>query len=146
MIRNTDKANFSRTTIVKVLVLVGLLVVCVKFPIETLHFFGVAAHTVYESIAFAIEELLTHVFGFSKFQAQMLVFYSSCAIGAGILYRMVRYLPVWLKQAKRYCIECCVRLRERWQTYWEMLPVLQKMQLLLVEFAFLAGSVGYMLA
>ena len=111
-----------------------------------MHFFGVAAHTVYESIAFAIEELLTHVFGFSKFQAQMLVFYSSCAIGAGILYRMVRYLPVWLKQAKRYCIECCARLRERWQTYWEMLPVLQKMQLLLVEFAFLAGSVGYMLA
>lgn len=146
MIRNTDKANFSRTTIAKVLVLIGLLIVCVKFPIETLHFFGVAAHTVYESIAFAIEELLTHVFGFSKFQAQMLVFYSSCAIGIGILYRMIRYLPIWLKQAKRHCIECCARLRERWQTYWEMLPVLQKMQLLLVEFAFLAGSVGYMLA
>lgn len=145
MIRKFDKSQFSRTTIIKTLVLVGLLIVCVKFPVETLHFIAVAVHTVYESVAFAVEELLTHVFGFSKFQAQMIVFYSSCAIGAGVLYRIVRHLPMWLQRAKRYCIESCVRLRERWQSYWEMLPVLQKMQLLLVEFAFLAGSVGYML-
>lgn len=145
MIRKPDKADFSRTTVIKTLVWVGLLIICVKFPIETLHFFAVAAHTVYESVAFAVEELLTHVFGFSKFQAQMIVFYSSCAIAAGILYRIARHLPIWLQRAKRYCIECCVRLRERLQSYWEMLPVLQKMQLLLVEFAFLAGSVGYML-
>lgn len=145
MIRKFDKSQFSRTTIIKTLVLVGLLIVCVKFPVETLHFIAVAVHTVYESVAFAIEELLTHVFGFSKFQAQMIVFYSSCAIAAGVLYRIVRHLPMWLQRAKRYCIESCVRLRERWQSYWEMLPVLQKMQLLLVEFAFLAGSVGYML-
>ncbi|WNB77619.1 hypothetical protein [Methylomonas koyamae] len=145
MIRKSDNANFSRTTTIKALLFIGLLIVCIKFPVETLHFFAGVAHTVYESVAFAVEELLTHVFGFSKFQAQMFVFYTSCAIGAGILYRMARHLPLWLKQAKRYCIQCCERLRQRWQAYWDMLPVLQKLQLLVVEFAFLAGSVGYML-
>jgi len=116
------------------------------FPAEILHFLAVVAHTIYESLAFAVEELLTHVFHFSKFQAQMIVFYSSCAIAAGVIYRCARRFPGWLAQIDENCRLGCVALRARLVDHWQRLPAFKKFQLLLVQFAVVASSLGFMLA
>lgn len=48
--------------LMSIIVVIGLLVM----PDTLLHLVAVVAHTLYESIAFAIEELLVHGFGFNK--------------------------------------------------------------------------------
>jgi len=53
----------------------------ILMPEDTLHFVAVFLHTVYESIAYALEHMLMHNLGATKFQAQMAVFYLSLAIG-----------------------------------------------------------------
>ena len=146
MIGKTKKMALSQQPLLKYLPATCALVGVLIYPLEIVHFLAVLVHTGYEGIAFVLEEWLTHVLGFSKFQAQMTVFYSSCAIGVGIIYRCIRWLPIWLARANRRCRQGCETLRGRWQSHWQKLPAPQKLQLLLVQFALVFGSLSYMLA
>lgn len=130
----------------KTLALITAIMLLITMPEDILHFLAVATHTVYEGIAYAIEELLTHGLCLTKFQAQMVVFYGSCAIGLALVYLVHRRLPTILASAKR-------RLEVQWQQLqtelllrWESQPWPRKVQVLLIQFASLVGGLMYLLA
>ena len=142
MIGKINKPTFSQPPLIKHLAKVFVLTGVLMYPYEVFHGLAVLLHAGYETIAFVCEEWLTHVLHFSKFQAQLIVFYSSCLIGAGVIYRGIRRLPMWWRRIRTSHAE----LRAQWQNRWRMLPALKKCQLLLIQFAFVAGSLSYMLA
>jgi len=146
MIGKINKALLCQRPLIKYLATACALAGILSYPLEFFHFLAVFAHGVYESIAFVCEHWLTHVLHFSKFQAQLMVFYTSCLIAAGIIYRCIRRLPFWLRRIQRSYRTGRAELQAQWQSRWEMLPALRKIQLLLLQFALVAGSLSYMLA
>lgn len=134
-------AIFSRT-----FTLTTFAALTILMPEDMAHLLAVAAHIIYESVAFAIESLLIHSLGLSKFQAQMAVFYGSCGIGAALAYILIRRMPTMLSAAK-------TNIEAQWQQFqidllltWESLPWRRKAQFLLIQFAGISGGLIYMLA
>lgn len=138
--------NLSTTFRIKALCCAATAIALIVMPEDFLHLLAVIAHTLYESVAFAVEELLTHVFKLSKFHAQMTVFYSSCAILIFAAYRGFKRLLVWLKNLKSQAMDCYLEIRQHLLAAWSRLPARQKLKIILLQFAWIAGSFGFLLA
>jgi hypothetical protein len=110
--------------------IVGLLVM----PDVLLHLVAVVAHTLYESIAFAIEELLTHGFGLSKFQAQMIVFYTSFAAGVVGAIVLIRRIPRMVASVGTRAIQSYIQVRADLINTWIRLSARRKVELILLQF------------
>lgn len=112
----------------------GLLFLVLLMPEQLIHLVVVVIHTLYESLAYMIEELLVHGFGLSKFQAQMIVFYSSVVGFVLGLISLIQQLPKWFLRLKNWVLqgysELCAELRSN----WFKLPVRRKVQLMLLQF------------
>ena len=139
------RIRHEKLALVKTSVLIGTIALLILMPEDLIHLLAVLVHYFYESIAFAIEELLTHGLGLSKFQAQMIVFYLSLAIGLLLAFWLIRRMPrilAWFKasvqqgyvQIRDYLLDCWQRFYARW-----------KLQLLLAQVAGMASLMAWML-
>jgi hypothetical protein len=95
---------------------------------------AVIAHTVYETIAFALEEVLIHGLGLSKFYAQMLVFYGSLAIAGIVTIMLFRRLPSLLAYTRARATESYADLCTDLTNKWNRLPNRHKAQVILIQF------------
>lgn len=112
-----------------IIVIIGILIM----PEDFLHFVAVVAHTLYESIAFAIEQLLVRSFGFNKFQAQMIVFYTSVAIGLWGVIVLIRQIPQMVANARTRAIQSYIQVRADLTSRWIRLSAWQKVELIIVQ-------------
>lgn len=130
MINQLKFANgWNRSVTVKLVLLFFILGLWLM-PGYLLHILAVIAHTLYESIAIVIEELLVEVFGFTKFQAQMTLFYTSLAIGIFGTITLIRRIPKMLANARLRVIQKYTEARD----HWKNLPTQQKAGLMIVQF------------
>ena len=131
---------------IKKLVLIIFILGMLFMPEDLLHLLAVILHTVYESIAFAIEHLLIHSAGFSKFQAQMTVFYTSLAIGIYSLIALIRRIPRMIEVLKTWVIKSYIQVRADLILAWYLLPTRRKFELMLVQFVSVFGVMAFALA
>lgn len=130
----------------KTVVILLLAAVIGLMPEHSLHFLAVVAHTLYEGVAYAIEHVLIHHFGTSKFQAQMLVFYLSVTAGLVTVVVIVRRIPLWLGTLRDYVIAERQRIAIEIKFAWLSLPNRHKFALLTVNVIGIAGSMMVLLA
>lgn len=131
---------------IKILLVAALLLCLIKMPDVSLHFLAVTAHTLYEGLAFLLEEWLTHALDMNKFQAQITVFYASCIIGALTAYRCLIQFPAWLTRLRTRLHQGYAELIADVRIHWDLLPAQRKIQWILVQFACFAASLAFMLA
>lgn len=113
---------------------IGLLFLVLLMPEQLIHLVVVVIHTVYESLAYMIEELLVHGFGLSKFQAQMIVFYSSLVGFLLGLISLIQRLPKWFSRLKNWVLQGYCGLCAELRSNWLKLPLWRKIQLMLLQF------------
>ena len=118
----------------------------VLMPEDLIHLIAVVAHTLYEGIAFAIEELLVHSFGFSKFQAQMIVFYTSFVVGVLGAIGLIRRIPRMAAQAKTLATQRYIQIRADLINTWQVLSTRRKFELTLIQFAGIVSMMALALA
>lgn len=122
------------TSKIRQLMFIVLIASLILIPETIVHLLAVIAHTVYETIAFALEELLIHGLGLSKFYAQMLVFYGSLAIAAIVTIMVFRRLPSLLAYTRARTKESYADLRTDLTNKWNLLPARYKVQVILMQF------------
>ena len=115
-------------------------------PEDTLHFLAVLMHTLYESIAYALEHLLIHALNTSKFQAQMAVFYLTIVGGLVATYAILRRVPAWLSALKDFAAAQLRQVLDGFRAKWETLPSRLKFELLTANAIGLAGGMMFLLA
>ena len=133
MIKPLQQTISNRINIKKWL-LIALIASIILIPETLIHLLAVIAHTVYETIAFAIEEVLIHGLGLSKFYAQMLVFYGSLAIAGMVTMILIRRIPFMLAYARASATESYAQLRADLINRWQLLPTRHKIQMILMQF------------
>lgn len=116
----------------KIVLLCSGLIALLKMPDAILHLVAVLLHTVYESIAYAVEHALIHLFELSKFQAQMTVFYGSCVIGIAVSLFLARQIPQWFIRAKQRALLHWLQLEDLLIIGWHKLSRRQVFQLLAI--------------
>lgn len=117
----------------KTSVLIWIIALLILMPEDLIHLLAVLVHLIYESMAFAIEELLTHGLGLSKFQAQMIVFYSSLAIGILLAFWFIRRIPRILAWVKASFQQGYVQIRCYFLDAWQAFYARWKLELLLAQ-------------
>jgi hypothetical protein len=122
------------TSKIRPLMFIVLIALLILIPETMIHFVAVIAHTVYETIAFALEEVLIHGLGLSKFYAQMLVFYGSLAIAGIVTIMLFRRLPSLLAYTRARATESYTDLRTDLINKWNRLPNRHKAQVILIQF------------
>jgi hypothetical protein len=134
MIKNLKFVDREGRPGIKRLMLIIVIIGRLVMPEDLLHLVAAVAHTIYESIAFAIEELLVHGFGFSKFQAQMIVLYTSFAVGLLGAIVLIRGIPQMVASAKTLAIQSYIQVRADLINMWIRLPTRRKIELMMVQF------------
>ena len=130
----------------KWLISISLLGAILLAPEQLFHLIAVLLHTLYESIAFAIEEVLVHGFGLSKFQAQMIVFYTSLTSGMLILMVMIRRIPKAFAQIKAYLSQSYVNACHGLINAWVLFSTRRKFELLVMQFVGFVSMMIFVLA
>jgi len=115
-------------------------------PEVLLHLIAVVAHMLYESIAFAIEELLVHGFGLNKFQAQMIVFYTSFAAGVVGLVVLIRRIPRMVASARTYAKQSYLQIHASLMEAWQSLSARRKVELMLIQFIGIVSMMALLLS
>jgi hypothetical protein len=145
MIKPLQQTISNRINIKKWL-LIALIASIILIPETLIHLLAVIAHTVYETIAFAIEEVLIHGLGLSKFYAQMLVFYGSLAIAGMVTMILIRRIPFMLAYARASATESYAQLRADLINRWQLLPTRHKIQLILMQFVGMISMMALVLS
>jgi hypothetical protein len=114
-------------------------------PEDLVHFFAVVIHTVYESIAYALEEVLIHGVGFSKFHAQMIVFYTSVVIGILAAIAFFRRVPQWFARGKIWAIQRYTQVSADISNNWRIFYHQRKLELMLLQFAGIVSLMAFAL-
>lgn len=135
-----DKLAFAKT-----LALISVITLLMLMPEDLLHLLAVLLHYLYESLAFAIEELLTHGLGLSKFQAQMIVFYSSLVIGLSLAFRLIRRVPRMLAWIKAGSQRSYVQIRGYLLDCWQCFYTRWKLQFLFAQFVGMASLMAWLM-
>lgn len=139
------RISHEKLTLVKTSVLISTIALLILIPEDLIHLLAVLAHYFYEGMAFAIEELLTHGLGLSKFQAQMIVFYLSLAIGLLLAFWLIRRIPQMLAWIKAGCQQGYVQIRGYWLDCWQRFYTRWKLQLLLAQVVGMASLMAWLL-
>lgn len=146
MIKPFEIAEYLKRFGFKKLILIIITLGMLIMPEDLLHMLAVILHTVYESIAFAIEHLLVHSAGFTKFQAQMTVFYLSFAIGVLSTIVLIRRIPSMVDSARMWAIQSYIQARNDLILAWHLLPTRRKVELMLVQFVGVFSVMAFALA
>jgi hypothetical protein len=134
------------TSKIRPLMFIVLIALLILIPETMIHFVAVIAHTVYETIAFALEEVLIHGLGLSKFYAQMLVFYGSLAIAGIVTIMLFRRLPSLLAYTQARATESYADLRTDLINKWNRLPNRHKVQVILIQFVGMVSMMALVLS
>jgi hypothetical protein len=146
MINPMKPVEYLRWFSIKKLVFIIFALGMSVMPEDLLHLLAVIAHTIYESIAFAIEHFLVHAAGFSKFQAQMTLFYMSFAIGVMSMIALIRRVPKLADRAEIWATKIYTQARTELIYTWHALPTRRKLELLLVQFAGIVSVMAFAMA
>lgn len=130
----------------KWLFLILLLSAVLLSPEFFFHIIAVVLHTLYESIAFAIEEVLVHGFGLSKFQAQMIVFYTSLTSGLLLLIVLIRRIPSAIAVTKSQLSQAYNQALANLINVWVSLSTRRKFELMIMQFAGFISMMIFVLA
>jgi len=139
------KVKHSKLPPSKTLLLVSAALLLVMMPEDIAHLLAGLVHFIYESIAFAIEELLTHGLGLSKFHAQMIVFYSSLAIGVLLAFWLIRRIPRLLIRAKACAQWAYLQTRAYFLCAWQRFYTRWKLELMLAQVVSIASVIVWTL-
>lgn len=146
MIKPLQQTTRSNRINIKKWLLMALIALIIVTPETIIHLLAVIAHTVYETIAFAIEEVLIHGVGLSKFYAQMMVFYGSLAIAGMITMILIRRLPSMLAYTRTRTTESYAQLRADLINRWQLLPTRHKVQVILMQFVGMISMMALVLS
>lgn len=133
MIKQIKNAQCLQRLSIKKLVFIVFTLGMLIMPEDLLHLLAVILHTVYESIAFAIEHLLVHKAGFTKFQAQMTVFYTSFALGVLVAIALIRRIPTMVTHSKTLATQKYNQIHADLINGWSRLSSWRKIELMMVE-------------
>jgi hypothetical protein len=139
------KIDPDKLALIKTAIAISTIALLILMPEDLIHLLAVIVHFIYESIAFAIEELLTHGLGFSKFQAQIIVFYSSLTIGMLLIYWLIRRLPQILTRIKTCLQRAFLKIRDYLLDSWQRFQVRWKLELLLAQVVSMASLLAWVL-
>ena len=103
-------------------------------------------HLLYEGISFVLEHMVMHVFGISKYFAQMAVFYFLWLVALLLLYVLWRKLPELIARFKEGLQNHSEQIKYRIVKTWYQLSIDQKIILLLFPFTGIAGGFIFLLA
>ncbi len=134
-----------KLALVKTSILICATALLILMPEDLLHLLAVLVHYIYESLAFAIEELLTHGLGLSKFHAQMIVFYSSLAIGMLLAFWLIRRIPRLLIRAKACAQWAYLQTRAYFLCAWQRFYTRWKLELMLAQVVSIASVIVWTL-
>lgn len=140
------RISHEKLVLVKISVVISSIALLILMPEDLIHLLAVVVHYIYESIAFALEELLTHGLGLRKFQVQMIVFYLSLAIGlllAFWFYRRIRRIQAWLKANLQ---QGYLQIRDYLLDSWRGFYARWKLQVLLAQFIAMSSLILWSLA
>lgn len=126
--------------------LAGLIISWLVMPELLWHKLTIAAHILYESASFVLEEILIHGFGLSKTYAQIAIFYSSWAIALLLLYKLWRSLPQLSRKLKTALASYALQIKYKALATWLSLNTVQKIKLLLFQFVGITGGFMFLLA
>ncbi|KJV07033.1 hypothetical protein [Methylocucumis oryzae] len=127
--------NINNTRLpIKVATILALVVYILYAPLDFLHHIATIAHVIYEFIASIIEHFLDKALGLSKFHSQLIVFYSSLAIGIFIAYRCWQYLS---RNAWRWFFAIQISLMQS----WEQRNLLSKIKWLAIQTGVVLGLI-----
>lgn len=127
------RISHKKMALVKNSVLISTIALLILMPADLIHLLAVLIHYFYESMAFAIEELLTHGLGLSKFHAQMIVFYLSLAIGLLGGFLFIRSIPKMLALIKAGSQQWYKQIRGNLMTFWQRFYARWKLELQFAE-------------
>ena len=146
MIKPLQQTTRNNRSNIKKWLLIALIASITLMPETLIHLLAVIAHTVYETIAFAIEEVLVHGVGLSKFYAQMIVFYGSLAIAGMVTIIWIRRLPSMLAYTRTRTTESYAQLRADLINRWQLLPTRHKIQVFLMQFVGMISMMALVLS
>jgi hypothetical protein len=146
MIKRLKLAAQWRGLGIKRLMLIIVLTAMFMMPEDSLHLLAGVAHTLFESIAFAIEFLLVHGFGLSKFQAQLIVFYTSFAtgiLGAIVLFRRISQM---VASAKTWAIQSYIQIRADLINRWTVFSSRRKIEFIMLQLVAVSSMVALLIS
>ncbi len=146
MIKPLQQTTRNNRSNIKKWLLIALIASITLMPETLIHLLAVIAHTVYETIAFAIEEVLVHGVGLSKFYAQMIVFYGSLAIAGMVTIILIRRLPSMLAYTRTRTTESYAQLRADLINRWQLLPNRHKIQIILMQLVAMISMMALVLS
>ncbi|MGZ8191634.1 MAG: hypothetical protein ACXWTS_10470 [Methylococcaceae bacterium] len=117
-----------------------VLIYCVFAPEQVLHVLLVVTHTLYESIAFLLEEILGHTFHLRKYHSQLIVFYLFWGVGLYGLYWLWRRLPEILESVKNYLLKQYLLIKIQVLDYWRRMQLNQKIKLIVIHSALMLST------
>jgi hypothetical protein len=138
--------QFKYGSALKWLMSILLLSALLLSPEYFFHLIAVVLHTFYESLAFAIEEVLVHGFGLSKFQAQMIVFYTSLTSGLLLLIVLIRRIPHAIAVTKSRVSKSYNKACADLIIIWVSLLARRKFELMVMQFAGFISMMIFVLA
>lgn len=127
--------NIHNTSLpIKVAAILALVVYILYAPLEFLHHIATIAHVIYEFIASIIEHFLDKALGLSKFHSQLIVFYSSLALGIVIAFRCIQHLP-------NYAWRCFFAIEVTLLQFWAQSNIFSKVKWLAVQTSIILGLI-----
>ncbi|MDO9105436.1 MAG: hypothetical protein Q7U57_10795 [Methylovulum sp.] len=130
----------TQITIGKVLVVMLLLIYFIHAPLEFFHQVLQLLHVIYECFAFVVEEILHHSLHLSKFECQLIVFYSSWCLGLLSAYYFGRRLPDMIQAIKSDISTRYFNLKNHTIQLWTASSWPGKIRLLLIQLGLLMGT------
>jgi hypothetical protein len=135
-----------RISIVKKLPLILIVAGILMVPDQLLHYLLVLTHAVYEGCALLLEEILIHTLDINKFYAQLIIFYLSCSVGLLVLVWLYRKLSVMIPRAKNRLLDHYLQYKTQLIQAWHHLSWVQKIKILIFQFAAMIGVFALLLA
>lgn len=127
------RISHDKLVLAKFSIVISVIVLLILVPEKVIPLLAVIVHYLYETMAFAIEELLTHGLDLNKFQAQMIVFYLSLAIGLLLVFWVNRRIPRILAWLKTSILRSYLQIRDYLLNSWRCFYARWKLQVLLAQ-------------
>lgn len=136
----------TQVAIAKKLAPLLIVVYCVFAPEQVLHHLLVVVHTLYESIALLLEEIVGHTFHLRKYHSQLIVFYLFWCVGLYGFYWLWRRLPGLFISVKHHLLKQFLLVKFQALYYWRSMQLNQKIKLMVIHSALVLSTVMLLLS
>jgi hypothetical protein len=129
-----------RISIAKTLATLLFLMYFIHAPDVVLHQLFVVVHTLYESIAIVVEELLHHTLHLSKYHSQMIVFYLTWIVILFGVYRLWQHWPTIIAKIKNRIYQQYFGLKTTAILTWKSSGIVERIKLVLIHCGLMMGT------